>query len=234
MSWDGLRSVVATLADTDIRSLLEPDEDKWPGCNRPRHGRNAKAVDNLHIGFLTFTIDELDRLCGRYGHEQEYARDVWRLRRLGIRSTAEGWRLDFRGIQQTWLRTSVKHFLRWRRDTEHSPSGIARDVIVLTQLSEALTDCAGAGAAPEQFDRAVIERFLTLLTERGYPPNARRQRMASLRRILEIARSMTGLPVFQLAPPSIRRTSPSQSNWRPKRYRLLSWRSWEVPRTLPN
>ena len=63
-----------------------------------------------------------------------------------------------------------------------------RDLTVLTLLSSALTEYAGTDAQPEQFDRAVITRFLTVLTERGHPPNARRQRLASARRFLEIAR----------------------------------------------
>ena len=188
MSLSGLEATVNTLADTDVRSLLDPDEELWPGSSGPRHGRTPKAVAILKVGFLTFTIDELDRLRGQYGHEQEYARDTWRLRRLGITGSAQGFRLDFRGIQQLWLRTAAKQFLRWRRNTEHSPSGMARDVLVLTQLSAALTDYAGADAHPTQLDRTVIERFLTSLTEQGYPPNGRRIRLASVRRFLEIAR----------------------------------------------
>ena len=75
-----------------------------------------KPVGTLKVGFFTFTIDELDRLRGQFGHEHEYARDVWRLRRLGVTGVPGGWRLDFRDIQQGWLRAAVKQFLRWRHD----------------------------------------------------------------------------------------------------------------------
>jgi len=183
-----LQTAINGLADTGIRSLLEPDEDQWPSPGRPSHGRMPKPVNTLKDGFFTFTIDELDRLRGQFGHEHEYAQDVWRLRRLGVTGVPRGWRLDFREIEQGWLRTAVKQFLRWRHDTGHSPSGMHRDLTVLTLLSSALTDCAGIDAQPEQFDRAVINRLLTVLTERGHAPNARRQRLASVRRFLEIAR----------------------------------------------
>jgi integrase len=192
-----LQGAINGLADTGIRSLLEPDEDQWPSPGRPSHGRMPKPVGILKDGFFTFTIDELDRLRGQFGHEHEYARDVWRLRRLGVTGVPRGWRLDFREIEQGWLRTAVKQFLRWRHDTGHSPSGMHRDLTVLTLLSGALTECVGADAGPEQFDRAVINRYLTVLTERGHPPNARRQRLASVRRFLEIARQhdwIAGVP----------------------------------------
>lgn len=183
-----LRSVISALADTDIRSLLGPEEDQWPAPARPRHGRQPKPFSTLKIGFLSFTIDELDRLRGQFGHEHEYTRDLWRLRRLGATGTHQGLHLDFRDIEQDWLRTAVKQFLRWRHDTDHSPSGMHRDLTVLTLLSGALSDSAGPDARPEHFDRSVVARLLTALTERGYSANGRRQRLASLRRFLEIAR----------------------------------------------
>jgi integrase len=192
-----LQGAINGLADNGIGSLLEPDEDRWPSSGRPSHGRVPKPVGILKDGFFTFTIDELDRLRGQFGHEHEYARDVWRLRRLGVTGVPRGWRLDFREIEQGWLRTAVKQFLRWRHDTGHSPSGMHRDLTVLTLLSSALTDCAGVDAAPAHFDRVVINRLLTLLTERGHQPNARRQRLASVRRFLEIARQhdwIAGVP----------------------------------------
>ena len=154
-----LQGAIDGLADTGIRSLLEPDEDRWPSPGRRSHGRMPKPVGTLKVGFFTFTIDELDRLRGQFGHEHEYARDVWRLRRLGVTGVPGGWRLDFRDIQQGWLRAAVKQFLRWRHDTGHSPSGMHRDLTVLTLLSSALTECAGTNARPEQFDRAVITRL---------------------------------------------------------------------------
>lgn len=192
-----LQGAIDGLADTGIRSLLEPDEDRWPSPGRRSHGRMPKPVGTLKVGFFTFTIDELDRLRGQFGHEHEYARDVWRLRRLGVTGVPGGWRLDFRDIQQGWLRAAVKQFLRWRHDTGHSPSGMHRDLTVLTLLSSAMIECAGTNARPEQFDRAVITRLLTVLTERGHPPNARRQRLSSVRRFLEIARQhdwIAGVP----------------------------------------
>jgi integrase len=192
-----LQAAINGLAETGIRSLLEPDEDQWPSPGRPSHGRMPKPVGILKDGFFTFTIDELHRLRGQFGHEHEYAQDVWRLRRLGVTGVPRGWRLDFREIEQGWLRAAVKQFLRWRHDTGHSPSGMHRDLTVLTLLGCALTECAGVDAGPEHFDRVVINRLLTLLTERGHQPNARRQRLASVRRFLETARQhdwITGAP----------------------------------------
>lgn len=194
LSLNSLQGAVAGLASTGITSLLEPDEDRWPAPATPRHGRPTLTHAKLRSGFLKFTIDELDRLGGASGHEAEYARDTWRLRRLGVTGVPAGWILDFRGITQPWLRDIAKQFLRWRHTIGHSPSGMHRDLLMLTLLARALTEHAGIAAAPEQLDRAVINRMIALLNAQGNPANARRQRLSSIRRFLDIARQHNWIP----------------------------------------
>ncbi|MEU5763968.1 hypothetical protein [Nocardia sp. NPDC047648] len=182
------RRLLDTLATTEMSSLFDRGEHEWPTT------RSGERIVKLRIGFITFTIDEIDRLQGICTGEYEYARDVWRLRRLGFTGTPEGWQLDFRRIDQPWLREAVKKFLRWRHDTGHSASGMHRDVLTLTRLGHALTECAGPAAAPEQFDRAVITRLLALFVADGFTANGRRQRMSSVKRFFAIARQHDWLP----------------------------------------
>jgi len=186
------RSTVEHLAESGITSLLEHPEHEWPVIRADRdHGQ---ASTHLRTGFLTFAIDELDKLRGTYGREHEFARDRWRLRRLGFTGTATGWTLNFCGIQQPWLREAVKKFLRWRVDIGHSASGMHRDVTTLTRLGRALTDCAGPDARPEHFTREVISRFLTLLAEDGLTATGRSQRISSAKRFLVVARQHDWIP----------------------------------------
>jgi site-specific recombinase XerD len=192
LSFDRTRIMIRDLAELGIISLLEHDEHAWP-LTRDTRNREQTSI-RLRGGFLTFVIDELDKLRGTYGREHEFARDLWRLRRLGFTGPDAGFMLDFGGIEQLWLREVIKKFLRWRVDIGHSASGMHRDVATLTRLADALTDCAGPDSRPEQFTREVITRFLTLLAEDGLTANGRRQRLSSAKRFLMIARQHDWIP----------------------------------------
>ena len=181
-----VRTMVRDLAESGITSLLEHPEHEWPVIRADRN--HGQANTHLRTGFLTFAIDELDKLRGAYSREHEFARDRWRLRRLGFTGAEAGWTLNFCGIQQPWLREVIKKFLRWRVDIGHSASGMHRDAATLTQLARALTDCAGPDARPEHLTRDVISRFLTVLAEDGLTATGRSQRISSAKRFLVVAR----------------------------------------------
>jgi hypothetical protein len=94
------RTMVRGLAESGITSLLEHPEHEWPVIRADRN--HGQASTHLRTGFLTFAIDELDKLRGAYSREHEFARDRWRLRRLGFTGDEAGWTLNFCGIQQPW------------------------------------------------------------------------------------------------------------------------------------
>ena len=189
-----LRSSVDELAHAGITSLLLAEETRWPPRRRYAKTGSGRQTTRLKLGFLTFTIDQLDDLAGTDGREAELNRDIWRLRRLGVTGPARGWAFDFTGISQPWLRSAVQHFLRWRLDTEHSPSGMNRDLLTLTRLSRAVTDVAGPAAQPAQFTRTVIERLLSVLVEDGLTPNGRSIALCSVTRFFALARQHGWLP----------------------------------------
>jgi hypothetical protein len=94
------RTMVRGLAESGITSLVEHPEHEWPVIRADRN--HGQASTHLRTGFLTFAIDELDKLRGAYSREHEFARDRWRLRRLGFTGDEAGWTLNFCGIQQPW------------------------------------------------------------------------------------------------------------------------------------
>jgi len=98
-----LQGTINQLLSAGIVSLLDHNEGNWPAGRRRRDYRAAHPSEKpprLQLGFLTFTIDQLDELTGRVGREYEYSRDIWRLRRLGVASAQQGWVLDFTRIDQ--------------------------------------------------------------------------------------------------------------------------------------
>jgi integrase len=146
------------------------------------------------VGFTVFAIDALDELMGTGTREHEYARESWRLRRLGFTGQSEGMVLHFSLIPQDWLRETVRRFLRWRINTGHSASGLHRDLITLTRLARAVTDIAGLDATPAQLDRAVIEGLLNLFIADGLTANGRSIALASVRMFLNAVRQHNWLP----------------------------------------
>ncbi|WP_171048489.1 tyrosine-type recombinase/integrase [Nocardia cyriacigeorgica] len=189
-----VHTCVEDLAAIGMSSLLDYEEDQWPSRGNRYRGQTQRPTIKLRIGFLTFIIDEIDRLRGLDGREHEFSRDAWRGRRIGFNDAAHGWLLDFRPIPQPWLRQAVKNFIRWRIDIGHSASGIHRDMLVLKMMSSALTDHAGPDARPEQFDRTVITRLLTLFAEARFTPNGINQRLSSAKVFFVIARQHDWIP----------------------------------------
>ena len=55
------------------------------------------------------------------GWDAEYARDTWRLRRLGIECEDRA-TIRFGGIPQPWLKTLAKRWARWRLATGLHPA----------------------------------------------------------------------------------------------------------------
>ena len=186
-----LRRLIIGLAEAGVASLLEPDEQNWPGAYRD--GRTTGAIQ---VPFLIFTIDRLDQLTGRTGPDHEFTRDAWRLRRLGFQAPVAGWTFKFTGIAQPWLKDATKRFIRWRIATGHSPSGMSRDVLTLTRLSTALTATAGPDATVEQLTRPVIERFMLLLRDFGLTDNGRGIALSSASAFFNAVRQHDWLPTL--------------------------------------
>jgi site-specific recombinase XerD len=223
-------TMVRDLAELGIASLLEHPEHAWP-LTRLTRNREQPSI-RLRCGFLTFVIDELDKLRGTYGREHEFVCDLWRLRRLGLTGRYAGLVLDFGGIEQLWLREVIKKFLRWRVDIGHSASGMHRDVRTLTQLAHALTDCAGPDARPQQFTRNVITRYLTLLAEDGLTPNGRRQRISSASRFLLIARQHNWIPLVPAGTAFYPEDAPAETQLIPRALPAIVMTQLENPANL--
>lgn len=146
-----VRSMVSLLAGSGAASLLDRGEAGWRAACPARdvgEGRLAALVAYAHR--------KVSDLAEGEGWDNEYPRDTWRLRRLGISSRCAA--LQFAGISQPWLKDLAKRWTRWRLSTGLHPGSCSRGVTALTRLSVFLA-AAGAGAAAD-LSRAVIERYL--------------------------------------------------------------------------
>ena len=154
---DVVMRVVRALADADVGSLLDHDEDTWHDPAR------STINDTRSRGFLGYASRVIADLAKAGGWEAEYPRDVWRMRRLGYDGDRT---LRFAGIPQPWLRDLAKRWVRWRLSTGLGlEAGGGRPVVVLTRFAQFL---AAIGIESiERIDRPVLERYLADL--RGDP-----------------------------------------------------------------
>ena len=143
-----IRQAVRLLAHGGAGSVLDRGERAWLDSCPPGH-RGAR--------FLAYAHRKVCALAEGEGWENEYPRDIWRLRRLGIQSPAATLRFD--GIGQPWLRDLAKRWTRWRLSAGMGAGGTCyRGVQAITRLSEFLQ--AAGITEPGQVDRQILERYL--------------------------------------------------------------------------
>lgn len=146
------RSAARRLADSGVTSMLALDEQAWRSRCAPG---DRSAVARLII----YAHRKVTTLAEGQGWENEYARDTWRLRRLGIDSAHAT--LQFGGISQPWLRDLAKRWTRWRLSTGLSSGACYQGIQAVTRFAAFL---AQAGIqSPAQVSREILERYLAVL-----------------------------------------------------------------------
>ena len=147
-----IRSVTRRLAHSGVTSLLARDEQEWRSW--------CASVNNPPAtGLLIYAHRRVATLAEGQGWENEYPRDIWRLRRLGIDSAHAT--LRFSGISQPWLKDLAKRWARWRFSTGLSAGACYQGVQAVTRFG-AFLEQAGV-QAPAQVSREVLERYLAVL-----------------------------------------------------------------------
>jgi integrase len=146
-----IRSVASWLAGSGYSSLLDRGEQDWRADCPPHAARSQHPV-----ALLIYAHRKVTDLAEGGGWENEYPRDTWHLRRLGIDSPCAT--LQFGGIPQPWLKDLARRWTRWRLSTGLEAQTCYRGVRVLTRLGSCL---AAAGVtAPSGISRDVLERYL--------------------------------------------------------------------------
>ena len=130
--------VVRMLADADVASLLDHDEDAW------NERIQLLINDNRARGLFGYAYRAIADLAEAGGWEAEFPRDVWRMRRLGYDGDRT---LRFGGIPQPWLRDLAKRWIRWRLSSGLGlEAGGARPVVVITRFARFLADIGITGS----------------------------------------------------------------------------------------
>ncbi len=146
-----VRSIAGWLAGSGEASLLGRSEQDWRAAC-PLHAASSKHP----VALLIYAHRKVTALAEGAGWDNEYPRDTWHMRRLGIVSRCAT--LQFAGISQQWLKDLAKRWTRWRLSTGLEAQTCYRGVRALTRLSGFLAAAGVAGAGG--FSRDVLERYL--------------------------------------------------------------------------
>jgi integrase len=149
-----VRSMASWLAGSGETSLLSRSEQDWRASCPPQAAKSGHPVS-----LLVYAHRKIAALAEGEGWGNEYPRDTWRMRRLGIGSPCAT--LQFAGISQQWLKDLAKRWTRWRLSTGLEAQTCYRGVRALTRFSGFL---AAAGiASGGGISRDVLERYLAVL-----------------------------------------------------------------------
>jgi integrase len=146
-----IRSAVRWLAASEAASLLDRSEQDWRAACPPHAAKSGHPV-----ALLIYAHRKVTALAEGEGWDNEYPRDTWHLRRLGIDSQCAT--LRFTDIPQPWLKDLAKRWTRWRLSTGLSAATCYRGVQALTRLAGFLT--AGGVTEASGISRDVLERYL--------------------------------------------------------------------------
>lgn len=170
--------LVTFLAQTDVSSLREGDEQFW--C---KTFADSGRRDSNSRGLLVYAHRRVADLAAGTGWEVEYPRDVWQLRRLGHPGNAT---LDFTRIDHPWLRELAKRWTRHRMSVGIGIEAVRRGLRAVTRLAIYLRQ-AGVDH-PHALTRTVLEAYLADLATSVPNAQQRQVHIGQLRSFLETVR----------------------------------------------
>jgi integrase len=205
---------VRVLLHIGATSLLEHTRAEWDVilCRYIADPHQSSATQ--WRAWLGFAVEQINDLVDGNGWASEYPRDVWELRRLGLVAGSNQRRLPFTEIVQPWLVELVKRWLHWRITVEEiSVVTASSDLKALRRLAARLAQTGQAAHSIKQFNRPVIESYLTWL---------RTQQLASS----TIRDETSSIAVFL-------RALRDHEDWAPDLPRTAAIYSGDYPRIVP-
>jgi hypothetical protein len=180
---------VRRLAGAGVSSLLELSPGELAAIVRPAAARAQDAA-----AFARYARERVADLAGGASAEQEYQRDTWDARRLGLPANAGCYLIRFGGIPQGWLRDAVKRWARFRLATGKAIGTVAGDALALAWFARFLEDALPGAAGEAAISRGVLERYLSHLASADLAVQTRLGYLVALRSFLEASRRHGWLP----------------------------------------
>ena len=121
-----------------------------------------------------------------YDNREEYEKDSWDFRKLGIplNRSATAYKLNFTGLLQPWFRQAAKQFMRYNLSI-HSAADSRAKLSALTHFSQFLAQQHPLLEAA-MVDRALVVEYLGYLSSRGLAAGTRRHCLVNLRTFFDV------------------------------------------------
>ena len=146
--------MVHALVASGVGSLLDLTETAW--------SQQLTGQRNPVRALLIYARSQVEDLHnGGRNWEIEYARDVWRLRQLGVDGQQSSVRFD--RIAQPWLKDLAKRWIRWQIAAGARTDTAYRGVRAITRFALFLDSPTVTVDGLIQVDRDLLERYLVVL-----------------------------------------------------------------------
>jgi integrase len=166
-----------------LGSILDDGLDGW----------RAAIVEPRSRGFLRFVHDDLTLLASE--GQDEWAKDRWDLRRLGLHGHQTGREFRFDQIAQPWLRAAAKRWIRHEISRDRKVGTLRHHVLAARQLSRYLAEVAAAPDSGAQLTRALLEGFLAWMVRILPHARTRNRRISCVKVFLDESRRFDWAPI---------------------------------------
>ena len=180
---------VKVLVASGAVSLLDRALAEWVTAIRPAGGRDSDAS-----AFVRYAYERVSDFAHGAGADQEYERDTWDARRLGLPANASSYLIRFGGIAQPWLRTAVKRWARFRLATGKAIGTVCGDATALDRFAAFLAEQVPDAVDESVFERELLERYLSWLAGTTLVAQTRVGYLVALRGFLDACRRHGWLP----------------------------------------
>ncbi|MHB1548003.1 MAG: tyrosine-type recombinase/integrase [Acidimicrobiales bacterium] len=174
---------VRLLAEADATSVLDRTPEAWRDLARSQGWQDLAC-----IAFIRYTHTVVADLAAERTPADEYERDTWDSRRLGIPARPPNYLIRFGSIRQPWLREGAKRWARFRLGTGRAVSTVANDIHGLDWFSELLAESDPGARDASVVTRRLLESYLSHLAGAGLADQTRLGYLVSLRIFLDHCR----------------------------------------------
>ena len=183
---------VKLLVRANASSVLERSPGQWRVLAQSWGWRDLSC-----IAFLAYAHRVVEDVLAQRSPGDEYARDTWDARRLGLPARPPNYLVRFGGISQLWLREAAKTWARFRLATGRAVGTVCNDAHGLSWFSRFLASVLPEAGDEGSITRPVLEEYLSHLASAGLADQTRLGYLVSLRIFLDHCRRqqlLSGLP----------------------------------------
>jgi integrase len=185
---------VKVLAASGASSLLHRSLQYWLAKAGQRRSRPG-AVRHTDAGaFLRYAYQRVDDLARGISLDDEYDRDTWDARRLGLPATGSSYLVRFGGMTQPWLRAVTKRWCRHRLGSGKAIGTVAGDALAMTWFARFLAEICPNASNESVITRELLEAYLARLATADLAAQTRLGYLVDLRSFLEACRRYRWLP----------------------------------------